>query len=97
MKDGKFLNSLAAVICPRSVLVYGVCYLCRNAMISFYPTGKTIIMYINYWNKTTNVETAVTNLKGPATVGSKTDVPVSLISDKSCHAPIATKHIADYQ
>lgn len=45
IKGGKFLDWLMSVSCPRSATPYGVCCLCRNPLITFYPISKTVITH----------------------------------------------------
>ena len=93
IKGGKFLDWFVAVSCPRSAIPYGVCCWCRNPLITFYTISKTVIIYTHthtYHRKKNHngsqmLKRNVTNFKPPATVGSKPDVPVALISAKSWH------------
>ena len=54
IKRGKFLDWLGSVRCPRSAIPYGVCCLCRNPLITFYPIRKTVITHTHYRKKNHN-------------------------------------------
>jgi hypothetical protein len=93
IKDGKFVDWVVAASCPRSAIPYGVCCWCRNPLITFYPISKTVIIHTHTdthhrkknHNGSQMFKWTVNNFKPPATVGSKPEVAVALISAKSCH------------